>query len=49
MARRPLYLQIGDTSGLRWLDGMIDRAILLTALAVVATIFLFRVIGSNWL
>jgi hypothetical protein len=46
---RQLYLQIGDTSGLRWLDGMIDRAILLTALAVVATIFLFRVIGSNWL
>ena len=28
---------------------LIDRAILLTALAVVATIFLFRVIGSNWL
>jgi hypothetical protein len=28
---------------------LIDRAILLTALAVVATMFLFRVFGTEWL
>jgi hypothetical protein len=28
---------------------LIDRAILLTAVAVVATIFLFRVFGTAWL
>jgi hypothetical protein len=40
------------TSDLRWrahFSFLVDRAILLTALAVVAAICVFRLFGSEWL